>query len=166
MYTSIWRVLWTADEASETSMAVFSGNYYRFKFHHWYNTTSKCSPPSTSILVKGNLSIKGVFNGKSYELQVTTLQAVVLMAFNDCNSWDFLSLQSITGINVEVLKVWQYIIIFLFALRSYSNNLWCLFFLILIGMCSVYCIPYHAENFVWSKNFQWIMVTIPKPKRQ
>jgi len=52
----------------------------------------------------GNASVKALFNKKSYELQITTLQAAVLMAFNEEGVRDFNALQSITGIDPEYLK--------------------------------------------------------------
>jgi cullin 1 len=52
----------------------------------------------------GNASVKGIFKGKSFDLQVTTLQAVVLLAFNDETVRDFSSLLGMTGFPEDVLK--------------------------------------------------------------
>lgn len=58
----------------------------------------------------GNVFIKSTFKGKSYEIQVTTLQAIVLMAFNPFNNIadngvrDFQTLVSVTDLSEDILK--------------------------------------------------------------
>jgi cullin 1 len=52
----------------------------------------------------GNATVKGVFNKRTYELQVTTVQAVVLMAFNGESVRKFNELQEHTNMNEDTLK--------------------------------------------------------------
>ena len=52
----------------------------------------------------GNATVKGVFNKRTYELQVTTVQAVVLMAFNGESVRKFSELQEHTNMNEDTLK--------------------------------------------------------------
>jgi cullin 1 len=58
----------------------------------------------------GNVNMKGIFNKKPYDLMITTLQAVVLLAFNapegstDDGIRSFELLTTITNLSEEVLK--------------------------------------------------------------
>lgn len=53
----------------------------------------------------GNATVKGTFGKRSYDLQVVTLQACALMAFNaDTAPKSFTELNEILGMNEEVLK--------------------------------------------------------------
>ena len=53
----------------------------------------------------GNATVKGVFGKKTYDLQLTTLQAAALAAFNDTTgAQSFASLQQSLGLTEEVLK--------------------------------------------------------------
>mmetsp|Transcript_22277 Transcript_22277/g.46834 ORF Transcript_22277/g.46834 Transcript_22277/m.46834 type:complete len:742 (-) Transcript_22277:219-2444(-) len=52
----------------------------------------------------GNATVKSIFGKKSYDLQVTTLQAVVLNTFNDGKTFDFNELKKILNLNDITLK--------------------------------------------------------------
>jgi cullin 1 len=57
----------------------------------------------------GNAVVKGMFGKKSYQLQITTLQAVVLLSFNcdimkDRTQWPFIDLLETIDMPEEILK--------------------------------------------------------------
>ena len=52
----------------------------------------------------GQATVKGLFSGKGYDLQVTTVQAVVMVAFNSKASYSFSELMQVTNFSEDVLK--------------------------------------------------------------
>ena len=73
-----------------------------FKEFYEQETTHRRLQWSYSL---GNATVKGVFNKRSFELQVTTVQAVVLVAFNGDNGVrKFSELQESTNMTEDTLK--------------------------------------------------------------
>lgn len=73
-------------------------------FIDYYNATTS-HRKLTWVSILGSVFVKGVFNKKSYEMQVTTLQAVVLLIFNEGNGTkDFSSIAKSTNLTDDVLK--------------------------------------------------------------
>jgi cullin 1 len=73
-----------------------------FKVFYEQETTHRRLQWSYSL---GNATVKGVFNKRSFELQVTTVQAVVLVAFNgDSGVRKFSELQESTNMTEDTLK--------------------------------------------------------------
>jgi cullin 1 len=58
------------------------------------------------IYTQGTLLLKGVFNKKSYDINVSTLQAIVLLLFNDTlvSTLNFENIAKLTNIPHEILK--------------------------------------------------------------
>lgn len=77
-------------------------------FKEYYDiNTSKRRLQWTHTL--GNAVVKGMFGKKSYQLQITTLQAVVLLSFNfdimkDRTQWSFTDLLETIDMPEEILK--------------------------------------------------------------
>jgi cullin 1 len=52
----------------------------------------------------GNVTMKSIFKGKSYDIQVSTLQSIIMIAFNDHETLDFSTLSKITNLEDDILK--------------------------------------------------------------
>jgi cullin 1 len=52
----------------------------------------------------GSAVVKGVFGNKSYDLQVTTLQAMLLLSFNEDTSFSFSALHNMLNMPEDILK--------------------------------------------------------------
>ena len=75
-------------------------NYYRNMYTH---------KKITWIFTQGTIVLKSIFNKKSYDIQVSTLQGIILLLFNssaklDNNILDFNTIKTLTNIPDEILK--------------------------------------------------------------
>ncbi len=75
-----------------------------------YYKRSTSNKKLSFVYAHGNVAMKGIFKKGTYEMNITTLQAVLLMAFNPSNGKadngmrDFQKLLDITGMKPEILK--------------------------------------------------------------
>lgn len=52
----------------------------------------------------GNVTMKSTFKGKSYDIQVSTLQSIVMISFNDHEILDFYTLSKLTNLEDDILR--------------------------------------------------------------
>jgi cullin 1 len=72
-------------------------------FHTWHKSMHS-KRKLAWILSQGNASVSATFGKKSYELQVTTLQAIALNAFNNDKTFSFTELSSLLNLQEITLK--------------------------------------------------------------
>jgi cullin 1 len=72
-------------------------------FHAWYNNMHQ-KRKLTWILSEGTATVRASFGQKSYELQVTTLQAIALNAFNDNKTLSYTELSALLNLQDAILK--------------------------------------------------------------
>jgi cullin 1 len=72
-------------------------------FHAWHNSMHQ-KRKLTWILSQGTATVRASFGQKSYELQVTTLQAIALHAFNDNKTLSYTELSALLNLQDAVLK--------------------------------------------------------------
>lgn len=72
-------------------------------FEKWHDTKHQ-KRKLTWMYSLGNANVRGTFGKKSYDLQVTTLQAVVLHAFHEGKSYEFTELKKVLNLDDMTLK--------------------------------------------------------------